>query len=428
MIKVTVQTLGCKVNQSESASIEEVLREQDIEIVKLSENPDICIVNTCSVTAKSDYQSRQLIRKAARNGAKVIATGCYAQLRPDELSKIEGLDLIIGNSEKSNIPQYIKKLTMDKWALELTSNHSHSKLSSPSYYSSRSRGVLKIQDGCNASCSYCTVPLARGKSRSVEIGAIFNAAEKLQNNGYREIVLTGIHIGIFGLDIQPQSSLLGLVEMLTRSFPDIRFRLSSIEPLEFNMGFLPLIRNGLVCNHLHIPLQSGTDRILSSMNREYTSATYKNLIESIINEFPDIAIGTDIITGFPGETDRDFQETVSYVEQIPFSYLHIFPYSRRPNTKAFCFEGHIPEHVKKERVQVLLEMNTNMKSVFKNKQLNKILDVIVEGKDETSGYYKGISGNYLKIFIKSNDIVRGQRIKVRVISLTDSGLLAEYLK
>lgn len=424
-MKVSVQTLGCKVNQSESASIESILREHCIDVVSLMEKPDICIVNTCSVTAKSDYQSRQLIRKAARSGAKVIATGCYAQLRPDELSKIEGLHVVVGNREKDRLIDHIYDLTDTVKKPEIIHTGHKSPTHIPSFQSSRSRAFLKIQDGCNSNCTYCTVPLARGKSRSVPIDDVIAAAGEFRNAGFKEIVLTGIHIGIYGLDMTPESSLSGLVDLLTRECPLVRFRLSSIEPQEFNDDILQFIRQGSVCNHLHIPLQSGSDIILASMNRIYNTSEYQRLIDKIVTSCPGISIGTDIITGFPGESDAEFKNTISFIEKLPFTYMHIFPYSKRPNTAACNFNGHIEDQVKKERVRALMEINLKKKIAYKESQINRVVDVIVEKKDKTTGYYYGISDNYLKILIKSRNLRRGDRIRVKVISLTDEGLIAE---
>jgi len=427
-MRVAIQTLGCKVNQSESASMEGLLKGHNFKIVNHTDNPDIFIINTCTVTAKSDYQSRQLIRKAVNSGARVIATGCYAQLRHDDLSKIRGLDLIIGNSAKSNILNHINKISKDIESSQVIVDSPTSPLTIQPYSSSRSRAFLKIQDGCNFTCSYCTVPLARGKSRSLGIKDILTAARQLCSNGYKEIVLTGIHIGCYGLDLYPKSSLLHIVKMLIMEFPHIRIRLSSIEPQEFHDDLLFFIKKGSVCGHLHIPLQSGSDRILKAMNRRYTTNYFKKIIEKIISYQLSISVGTDLITGFPGESQNDFNETVRFIEELPISYLHVFPYSKRPYTRAFLMEPHIKDDIKRKRVNILLGISKNKINLHKKNNLNRILDVIVENKSETDGIYTGISDNYLKLFIKSDILERGERIKARVVSLTDEGLFAEHLK
>ncbi len=428
-MKVAIATLGCKVNQSESASIEGLLKNKNHEIVTTADNPDIYIINTCTVTAKSDYQSRQLIRKALKTGAKVIAAGCYAQLKPDDLLKIEGLHLIIGNSAKKDIINHIEKLKYNNCDASVIDNYPLSApLTLQPYHSNKARAFLKIQDGCNFSCSYCAVPLARGKSRSLNIQDIINAVNELNNAGYKEIVLTGIHIGSYGLDLYPKSSLLNIVSMLIQYFPHIRFRLSSIEPQEFKADYLSYIKEGSLCAHLHIPLQSGSDRILNEMNRGYSTIFFKKIIDTIESTNPDISIGTDIIAGFPGETEKEFKETVKFLEQLPLSYMHVFPYSKRPNTRAILSNSHINESIKQDRVKTLLTIANNMKNTYLKKNLGKTLDVIVEDKSITTGLYIGISDNYIKLSIISDNLSKGQRLKVKVISLTKSGLISKPLE
>ena len=414
-------------NQSESASIEGVLRNNDYEIVDHSDSPDVCVINTCTVTAKSDYQSRQLIRKAVRSGARVIATGCYAQLKPKEISEIEGIDIVLGNSEKDGLLNYIQKVSGNNKPSVLVDQPTAPLKLNP-YYSKRSRAFLKIQDGCNFSCTYCTVPLARGRSRSLGKRDVLEAVDKLAKDGYKEIVITGIHIGSYGSDLVRKSSLYEIVKEITESYPQIRIRLSSIEPQEFQMEFLDLIKEGKVCSHLHIPLQSGSDRILKAMNRRYSTGFFEQLINSILTECPDISIGTDLITGFPGESDTDFNTTVKFIKKLPISYLHVFPYSKRPNTKAALFEKQIDEKIRKNRVKKLLEMSKHKKLSYMKRSLGAILDVIVENKNKTGDYYSAISDNYLKVHIQSDSLASMQNLRVKFISLTDTELIAQPLK
>lgn len=425
-MKVSIQTLGCKVNQSESASIEGILRENNYEMVNHSDGPDICIINTCSVTSKSDYQSRQLVRKAVRSGAKVIATGCYAQLKPEEISDIDGINAILGNSDKDGLLDCIKNLSRNNKPSVIV-NPPTARLKSAPYYSDRSRAFLKIQDGCNFSCTYCTVPMARGKSRSLGRDDILSSVDGLIADGYREIVLTGIHIGSYGLELKPKSSLLEIVEQITGSFPQVRIRLSSIEPQEFKMEFLKLIREGKVCSHLHMPLQSGSDKILKAMNRRYSTAFFKELINNILTECPDISIGTDLITGFPDESDSDFNTTVKFIENLPISYLHVFPYSKRPNTKASIMDNQISTKIAKERVKRLLEISNNKKNAYMKRSLGSTLNVIIEKKIKNQGFYSAISDNYLRIHVKSDSLISGQIIRVMVRNLTDGVLIAQPL-
>jgi threonylcarbamoyladenosine tRNA methylthiotransferase MtaB len=433
-MRITIATLGCKVNQSESAAIEGILREYGHEIVNYTDNPDVCIVNTCTVTAKSDYQSRQLIRRAVKTGARVIATGCYAQLRPDELLKIEGLDLILGNSQKNKLHEYLYRLPPKNCKLKNDPCRPSVLIDSPEtplmlgpYFSNRARAFLKIQDGCNFSCSYCTVPLARGRSRSLGPQDVLKAVDRFSSEGFKEIVLTGIHIGCYGLELQPKSSLLEIVKKIVKAYPLIRLRLSSIEPREFKREFLSLIKEGSVCPHLHIPLQSGSDRILKAMNRGYTTSFFKELINDIVLTCPEISIGTDVIVGFPGETDEDFENTVKLLKQLPLSYIHVFPYSKRPNTKASLLKNQVSEVIKRKRVKVMLDLAKMKKNAYITRYLGHNLDVIVEGKAVTNGFYSVISDNYLRLLVRADNLFPGQRLLVRAVTHTDIGLIAQPL-
>jgi len=432
-MKVSIQTLGCKVNQSESASIEGMLRGCDHEIVRAGDTPDVCIINTCTVTAKSDYESRQIIRRALRSGARVIATGCYAQLRSEELTGIEGLDLVLGNAGKQDILKHLSSIS-SQGNCQNSDARTSVQVASPDfalspmpYRSTRSRAFLKIQDGCNFSCTYCSVPLARGRSRSLGVSEVLTSAERLYEDGYREIVLTGIHIGSYGPDLKPQSSLSELVDTIIRHCPDIRIRLSSLEPREVKDSFLTAMKSGNVCSHLHIPLQSGTDKILYLMNRGYNSSYYKQLINRIVTNIPDISIGTDVIVGFPGESDKDFSDTVKFITQLPLSYLHVFPYSKRPDTMALSLHGHVSDQVKKKRVELLVNIGKSKKRAYMNKFLGRELDVIVEGQSKEEGYINAMSHNYLKILLQADGLKSRSRLMAKVFALSDSNLIAQPL-
>ena len=271
------------------------------------------------------------------------------------------------------------------------------------------------------------MPLARGRSRSLKRDDVRAAAERLSIDGFNEIVLTGIHIGCYGLDLNPKGSLLDIVNMLIASFPHIRFRLSSLEPHEFKDEYLSYVKNGNLCAHLHIPLQSGSNKILKAMNRGYTMEFYKKVIDRILNACPDIAVGTDIIAGFPGENEDDFNNSVEFIEHLPVSYLHVFPYSKRTNTPASLFDDQVSDQIKRQRVNILIGISHKKRIAHLNRNLGKILDVIIENKSAIGTLYKGISDNYLKLLVRSNELSKGQRIKARVISLTRSGLIAELV-
>jgi len=426
-LRVAIRTLGCKVNQSESASMEGILKYNNYDIVNYADKPDIIIINTCTVTAKSDYQSRQYIRKAVRSGARVIATGCYAQLKADEISSIEGINIIIGNSGKVEILDYLKKLEKENDKPFKDVGPPTTSLINQNYHSNRARAFLKIQDGCNFSCTYCTIPLARGNSRSLSQEEVMNAAKKIVSDGYKEVILTGIHIGAYGLDLAPKSTLVDLVKRMVDSFPHLRIRLSSIEPQEVGHDLISLIKDGSICPHLHIPLQSGSNRILRAMNRGYTIEFFEQVINNIITCCPDISVGTDLIVGFPDESDKDFNDTVNLINKLPLTYLHAFPYSKRPNTAASLLNNQISSRVKKDRIKTIITINEMKKMSYMIRNIGRILDVIVEQNDAMDRYYRAITDNYLRVYVMSKAIITGRRLKVRVTSLTGTELIAEPL-
>jgi len=399
-MKVSVLTLGCRVNQSESDIIESNLKKYGWSIVGLCEYPDYCIVNTCTVTSKSDYQSRQLIRRAVRSGAEVIVTGCYSQIRPDEIRNIKGNISIIDNNDKLRI---INMLT--------------GKLSSNAYnYGSRSRPYLKIQDGCNFACTYCTIPIARGKSRSLSVQEIVRQAKEIEEANFNEIVLTGINIGTYGFDLNPTTKLSTLIKTLLRETKIKRIRLSSIEVKNVNKELIELFQENRICKHLHLPLQSGDDYILKLMNRNYTSKYYIKTLENIVKNIPDIAVGTDVVVGFPGEGRREFLNTKNLLDYLPITYLHIFPFSSRPNTLASKMSMQTSFTIKKERYNELKALNIHKKKSYLLTQLNKTLDVIVEEQcmDNTS---VGTSSNYLKVKMPFNGYPKGSLIDVWVYGI-----------
>jgi threonylcarbamoyladenosine tRNA methylthiotransferase MtaB len=379
-MKAAILTLGCRVNQSESELIEGNLRSKGFSIVGLSEKPDYCIINTCSVTSKSDYQSRQLIRRAVRSDAKVIVTGCYSQLNAEDIDKIDNNIEIVDNYNKVN---YFNAL------FGITSCNDIS-------YSSRSRPHVKVQDGCNYSCSYCIVPLARGKSRSVNIEAILKRINRFVESGFQEVVLTGIHLGSYGHDFNPQLKLSNLIKTILKETNIHRIRLSSLEVKEVDDELIELLQSERICRHLHLPLQSGDDRILKLMKRTYSSREFITTVEKIINRVPNISLGADVIVGFPGEGVIEFSNTKKFTEQLPISYMHIFPFSPRPKTLAAQMKGRIAESEKKRRFIELNELNIVKKTSYMSSQIGRTLEIIIEAKhDDTS--LLGTSSNYLKI-------------------------------
>ncbi len=407
-MKASILTLGCKVNQAESTVIEGSLVNIGFSIVPLSERPDYCIINTCSVTAKSDYQSRQMIRRAIKAGSKVIVTGCYAQLRPEEINKIQGDISIVENDNKLHI-------------IDILSDNLESKCLG---FSHRARPYIKIQDGCNFACTYCIVPKARGKSRSLEVSEILKHALEYESRGYNEIVLTGIHLGLYGHDLNPKIRLANVLGTLLNKTCISRIRLSSIEVNEIDGGIMELLSEERICKHLHIPLQSGDDAILKRMNRSYGVRDYTRTIEGIVSRSPDIALGTDIIVGFPGESEHEFLRTGALAESLPFSYMHIFPFSPRPDTAAFKLPGQIAAPEKKKRYNFINTINNKKKAGYMSSYINKVLDVIVE-EERADQAVVGTSNNYLKVKICSENCAKKSRVHVRV-SEREGNLLIGY--
>lgn len=384
-MKIAVLTLGCKVNQSESAVIEGSLRKNGHILVKLSEHPDICIINTCTVTAKSDYQSRQLIRRALRAGGNVYVTGCYAEMNRDHILQISETIQVFNNKNKYHIINAIE------------SNSEGYTFS----YSPRARPYVKIQDGCNMACSYCIVPKARGRSQSVPSREVLERILCFEQEGYPEVILTGIHIGSYGYDLKPKASLAELLRMVLKKTRISRIRISSLEAYEISDELLEIFCNNRICRHIHLPLQSGDDSILKMMKRRYSTREYRNVVEKISDLLPGIALGTDIITGFPGEGDVEFENTIKFIEQLPFSYVHIFPFSSRPSTQAAQMQGRVAHHRIKERCTALDHLNRAIKMRYAESHIGKRLDMVVEEHD-IAGTATGTSSNYLKIKIPSN--------------------------
>ncbi|MEW6067464.1 MAG: tRNA (N(6)-L-threonylcarbamoyladenosine(37)-C(2))-methylthiotransferase MtaB [Nitrospirota bacterium] len=407
-MKGSILTLGCKVNQSESSIIEGSLINIGYSIVGLDDHPDFCIVNTCTVTAKSDYQSRQLIRRAIKSGAKVIVTGCYAHLRPEEIIKIGDNISIVNNNKKLSIIDMLASKT-----ISYTLN-----------YSSRSRPYLKVQDGCNFTCAYCTVPLARGKPISINIHDVIRQAIDLEASGYNEIVLTGIHLGLYGYELIPKVNLSDLIKSILSKTKIKRIRLSSLELNEVDEEIIELLQEERICKHIHIPLQSGDNKILKLMKRRYNAEDYASIIERIKNKIPSISIGTDIIVGFPGEDEKEFTNTKVFIESLPLTYMHLFPFSPRPNTLALKMPDHVPHKIKRERVAELNALNIKKQRTYLSLQVNKSLDIIIEKKDDKN-ITLGTSSNYLKVMIPSNRYVKGELIRVRIAGI-EKNMLKGY--
>jgi len=433
---VAVATLGCKVNQCESASFQSSFEEQGFAISPFDEAADIYVINTCAVTAKAAAQSRQLIRRAQRTNpsAKVVVTGCYAQIAPQKIREIETAPLVIvGNANKHEIlaaalsdavplqsclhnqaGEYFNDIELQKEISQLPVKR----------FSDRTRAFLKVQDGCNNFCSYCIVPYARGRSRSLAQDKVLNQALLYAAEGHREIVLTGIHVGHYGLDFEPGSSLLDLLKQLTRATPEIRYRLSSLEPSEITrelLEFMAAADNFMP--HLHIPLQSGANVILKKMNRRYTAEQFTETIHSCRELLPAAAIGADVLVGFPGETEDDFLQTYETVANLPVTYLHVFPYSKRPGTPAAKMTLQVPTEIKEERVAVLRKLDHKKRKAFYKSMIGEVHAVLVETEKSVDGLAKGFTDNYIPVHFKAGPDDANQVVPVKLERLQERFVL-----
>ena len=433
MVRVAVATLGCKVNQCESAGIAEALVARGLTLVSCDEIADAYIINTCTVTGRTDYQSRQLIRRAIRKNpvATILVTGCYAQRAPEEIAKIPGVRFITGNTEKENIPDIICEMMVGAPRILVGNIRDQKKISrlGATVFPEHTRAFLKIQDGCDAFCSYCIVPHARGASRSLPLEEVLERITSITRAGYREVVLTGIHLGAWGRDLQPRADLVALIRQIADRHTAERIRLSSIEPRELNTELIALIgASKTVCRHLHIPLQSGDDGILSAMHRDYNAAFFRNLVWNLTSAVPRIAVGIDLMAGFPGETEEAFANTLRLVEEIPVAYLHVFPYSRRPGTPAATMAGQIPEPEKKRRAEQLRAVGAMKRQKFAEKFIGTPLSVLIEGRtDKKTGFPVGFSDNYIPVAVRGDGATANQIVRVMPEAFREGRLLAEVI-
>jgi threonylcarbamoyladenosine tRNA methylthiotransferase MtaB len=425
-LKIALITLGCKTNQSDAASLAAELLIQGHRIVPSSQAADVTIIHTCTVTQKTDYQSRQIIRRiVARNPREqVIVTGCYAQVSAESLQAIPGVDYVVGMAERKRIPGIIgAKEKSWKAAVLISPVEKQESFEEwkPPHFADRTRAFLKVQDGCNSFCSYCMVPYARGRNRSLPLERVLFQARGLAAQGFKEIVLTGIHLGTYGENLLPPSSLLILLKELERENLGLRLRLSSIEPREFNPPLTKYLASSRwVCPHLHIPLQSGDDRILRRMNRNYSSAFFAELVNRLAQTISGTAIGADVIGGFPGEDDSAFLNTMTLIENLPLAYLHVFPFSKRKGTPAAAFPGQVPPQVIRARCHALRELGEKKRDSFSRSFLGQRLKVLVEGKrDRESGLLKGFSANYIPVLLPGGEELMNREVEAEVTEVRD---------
>jgi len=424
----TVITLGCKVNQYESAGLEESLKSRGWLPVSGEEAADLCIVNTCTVTGKASMQARQAIRRAVRShpGARVVVTGCYAQTEPDVLADIEGVTAVIGQADKHNIPELLDNAVVSDTS-GLASRHTDIRRvntfdSLPvSGFDHRTRPFLKIQDGCDAFCSYCIVPHARGRSRSLAVEAVLDNLLQLDAGGYREVVLTGIHLGSYGQDHSPPTDLHQILLRIEASDFKGRIRLSSIEPLELTDDIIHLVgRSSKFCRHFHIPLQSGDDHILDRMKRPYTADLFRNRVEQIITRIPDAAIGVDTLIGFPAEDQAAFDNTYQIIRDLPVAYLQVFPFSRRKGTPAHHYPDQVAPDIVKPRCEQMRAIGREKRAAFYRRGIGRTMNVLVESqRDAVTGLLKGFTSNYIPVLLDGEDSLKEQLVQVTLDGTDD---------
>lgn len=417
-MKVELHTIGCKVNFAETSQLREKFEQLGYEINENGDESDIVLFNTCTVTNKADADARKLIRRAKRKNpnAFIAVTGCYAQLKADEISKIEGVSAVFGQKEKAHIPGIISGLLKKESTQVEVSCADNIPFDFATTYDneSRTRGFLKMQDGCDYFCSFCTIPYARGRSRSMPFESIKRQFEKLQESGYTEVVISGINLGTY--EAPTGENFTDVVKLIDSFDMGIRVRISSIEPNLLTDEILKTCNNSNVfVPHYHIPLQSGSNEILKKMRRKYKAIDYENLIYKVKDLNEDCAVGADVIVGFPGETDEHFQETYDMLNSLPISYLHVFTYSEREGTKAEKMLPKIPERIRKERTLMLRDLSDKKKKVFYDSQINKTKYVIPETYDENTGTYVGWTENYVRTRFESEKLESKKPIPVKLI-------------
>ncbi|MDH5542250.1 MAG: tRNA (N(6)-L-threonylcarbamoyladenosine(37)-C(2))-methylthiotransferase MtaB [Nitrospinota bacterium] len=417
MEKAKIITCGCRFNRYESDEIKERL------------NPagerKLVIINSCAVTSKSEAKSRYAVRRAVKEnpGAAIVVGGCWAELDPEAVKAIEGVDLVLGNEEKFRVNEFGAdkngETEVHTGAVKAATDFIESRVGG---LTGRTAAYLKIQNGCGEICSFCVVRIARGKSRSATPEFVQRRIDELADGGAREIVLTGINIGEYGNDIPGAPTLASILKRGAKR-KDVRFRLSSINPREVTEELIAVISdNENICKHLHIPMQSGSDAVLKRMNRPYTADDYKRKIEMVAAALPDAGIGCDILAGFPGETEEEFSETAEMLASLPFSYAHVFTYSDRPQSTAHGFDGKLAENVKKERMLHLKSIADEKNRLFRERFIGKRLSILVEEKSTKAGHLKGKSDNFISVEIDGGGAVRGSLIEITAESLTETGL------
>ncbi len=418
--KVAFYTLGCKLNFAETSMISRKFEEKGYKKVSFDAPADVFVINTCSVTQVADKKCRQAIHKVTGKGSKVIVIGCYSQLKPDEIAAIKGVDLVLGTKEKFQVVEHAENLLNGNTQNVISCEISEVGQFESSYsISDRTRAFLKVQDGCDYSCSYCTIPLARGISRNDKTDSIVQQAKEIASKGIKEIVLTGVNIGDFGRSTG--EDFLELIKKLDKVENIERYRISSIEPNLLTDEIIDFVKSSKhFAPHFHIPLQSGSDKILAAMRRRYDRKVFENRVKHIKSLMPNACIGADVIVGFPGESDDDFADTFAFIESLEISYLHVFPFSERPNTKAFLLNGKVSPSVKERRCKTLIELSELKRKQFYVNNLGRNEKIIFESRN-LNGKMNGFSSNYIKAETDYHKHLIGKISHSQFIEINENG-------
>ena len=428
--KVALTTLGCKLNYSETSTISRQFEDIGYSVVKFDQFSNIYVINTCSVTENADKQFKSYVSKALKLNpeAFLIAIGCYAQLKPEELVKVNGVDLVLGSKEKFKILDYLNDLKKNQ------NGSIHScEINETNFYKSsysigdRTRSFLKVQDGCDYKCTYCTIPLARGISRSDKLHNIINAAKSILNSGVKEIVLTGVNIGDYGKgefgNKNHENTFLDLVSALDEVTGISRIRISSIEPNLLSNAIIDFVStSNKFVPHFHIPMQSGSDSVLKLMKRRYLTKLYKNRVEHVKKVIPNACIGADVIVGFPGESEEDFLETYNFIKRLNLSYLHVFTYSERDNTEAVNLKNIVPKKIRSKRSKLLRSLSVQLKRKFYKTQIGSIKDVLFESENR-NGFIYGFSNNYVRVKSNWRNDLADKIISFKLEEIDNDGLV-----
>lgn len=428
--KVAFYTLGCKLNFSETSTIARSFEKENFSRIDFNEKADVYVINTCSVTENADKRFKQIVKSALKKNpdAFLIGIGCYAQLKPEALADVEGVDLVLGATEKFKVTSYINDLTKNPVGKVHSCAIEEANIYESSYsFGDRTRAFLKVQDGCDYKCTYCTIPLARGISRSDTLKNVLQNAKEISQKNIKEIVLTGVNIGDYGKgefgNKKHEHTFYELIENLDKVKGIQRIRISSIEPNLLKNEIIEFVsKSKSFVPHFHIPLQSGSDELLKKMKRRYLRKTYTDRVHKIKEMMPNACIGVDVIVGFPGETDTLFLETYRYLKEMPISYLHVFTYSERPNTEAIMMDGVVPQNIRKKRSKMLRGLSVKKRRAFYESQLNNELEVLFESENK-EGYMHGFTQNYVKVKHPWNPELANTIQKVKLLKIDDDGLV-----